>query len=430
MVQNAFQSNKIESIKTYEIPRSLMRLNPNNGRFKAELDIIQEERKERGIPIELDPDNPEDVVTIQGMIRGDHPTSSERKTAYKNLLANIEEVASKTGTNGQEVSGLITHDGILINGNRRWVVMNELAEVTKRKIGEPLKFDKLRVGRLKKGISRYELWKNEAKEQISQESREEYDYVNSALEIRFGFDLLVDQGMNEKKAKNEIAKTLYGRTVKNVTDYLDFLEIADLFLENINKKKQYTYIQESNSDGEGKGIVTLLQDIAKEHKKYTKAEDMDIEKLERWFTAVCAFCKFSKEKPTVTSIDGRKKTLTFGHRAYRTFQKKIISNSSIRDKFLESKILEKINIAKPTEENISEYYQTIRNFEESYDITEDINTPISLLTKAQTSLSEVVKKLEGTHKAAMVQQINNENGMEKIEEIQIFIKEIIRKIKY
>jgi len=298
MVINAFQFDKISPANVFELPRNLLRLNPENGRFKAELDIIREERKSAGKPLELDPDDDDDVKTIRDMIKGIYPKNAERASAFKKLYDNIYEVAQKTGTNGQEVPGLITYDGILVNGNRRDTVMEVLAETTKKKKGEPLKYHYIRVGILEEGVHKYDLWKNEAKEQISQESREEYDYVNSALEIKRGYELLRKKGLSDKKTKDEISKTLYGRTSKDIEGYLDFLKIADLFLKQIGRKDQYRYIQESGGLGE-KGIVTILQEVAKQRTKYEK-EGWSAVNLAKWFKAVSLFCVLSKVKHTIT----------------------------------------------------------------------------------------------------------------------------------
>jgi len=423
---SVFQSNKIERINVYELPRRLVRLNPNNGRFKAELDIIQQDRKQENKAIELDPNNAEDSKTLQDMNQGKYPPSSERQRAYKNLLENIKEVAQKTGGNGQEAPGLITHDGILINGNRRWVVMEELADANKKKkhAAEPLKYDTIEVARLKKDVDKYTLWKNEAKEQISQDSREEYDYVNSALEIKRGFELLKDQGMSDKKARTEIAKAMYGRTEKDIVAYLDFLDITDLFLESVDRKGQYTFVQELGDD---KGIVTILQELAKERKKHQR-EGMGLDEMELWINSAFAFCLFSKEKPKI-SQDGRSRRLSFGHREYRQFQKKVLESPDIRTKFPNSSIVKEIDLTNPSPNDVTEFYQRMRESQEEYDINEDIITPVSLLKKAQVSLSKVSKDLSGSRKEDKVKQIKGDGGLEYLEDIDRSIVEIKKKIK-
>ena len=426
MVINAFQFDKISPAKVYELPRNLLHLNPENGRFKAELDVIREERKRDGKPLDLNPEDDDDVKTIRDMIRGIHPNNAERASAFKKLYDNIYEVAQKTATNGQEIPGLITHDGILVNGNRRDTVMEDLAETTKKQKGEPLKYHYIRVGILDKGVSRYDLWKNEAKEQISQESREEYDYVNSALEIKRGYELLTQKGLSPKKATDEIAKTLYGRSAKDVEDYIDFLKIADLFLKQIGKKDQYRYIQESGGGAGEKGIVTILQEVAKQRTKYDK-EGWDAITLQKWFKTVSLFCVFSKIKPTVVS-GGKKRKLSFGHREFRIFQRKAMATEDTRKRVFEAPVLSNVDMQKPTPEHALEFYQAIDRAQGYYDVQEDITNPLLLLERARDSLSKISQDLNGTYKSQMIKLIKDNKGEQFISDIKRMIADITKKI--
>jgi len=426
MVVNAFQYDEISPVKVYDLPRHLLRLNPENGRFKAELDIIRDERKSAGKPLELDPDDDDDVKTIRDMIKGIHPKNAERENAFKKLYDNIYEVSQKTGTNGQEVPGLITSDGILVNGNRRDTVMEELTETTKKKKGEPLKYNSIRVGILDKGVSTYDLWKNEAKEQISQESREEYDYVNSALEIKRGYALLRKKGLTDKKAKDEISKTLYGRSAKDVEAYIDFLKIADLFLKQIGKKDQYRYIQESGGGSGEKGIVTILQEVAKQRTKYEK-EDLPTDVLTKWFKAVSLFCVLSKIKPSVTK-SGKTRKLTFGHREFRLFQRKAMATNETRKRVLDAPVLSTVNLAKPTSEHAYEFNQAIDRAQGLFDVEEAIADPLTLLEKARDSLSKVSQDLNSSHKKEMLKLIHATKGDQYIKDIKSLISDITKKI--
>ena len=424
-VMRAFQSDKYDIVKVYDLPRNLLRLNPNNGRFKAELDVIQQERKKKNKPIELDPDNYEDVLVLQLMIKGKHPKNPERAGAYNQLYENIQEVAQKTGTNGQEVPGLITHDGILVNGNRRWTIMEDLASGRNKEPGEPLKYGKMLVGRLDKAVTRYELWKNEAKEQISQESREEYDYVNSALEIQRGYDLLKDQGMNDKKALGEIAKTLYGKSRKDVESYIEFLAVARLFLEQIDEDEQYAYLRESGS--EDQGIITILREVAKDRKKYQKQE-MDPIELGQWFKSVSMFCVFSKKKFTVTSTSGDHKQLSFGHRHYREFKKKVMGMQETKSRFFSTGVLSGIDMKKLTDADALNFYNAAKEAQELYDIQEGISTPASLLKKAVDALSKVSQDLNDSRSHEMINLIKQNKGMGYLDDIKQLINDISKKI--
>jgi len=421
---NAFQKGKYISIEVFELPRKLLRLNPENGRFAAELDVIREDRIKKGLASDLDPDNLEDVKIIREMLRGIYPRNEDRANAYKKLLDNIEEVSSKTAGNGQEKPGLITHDGTYVNGNRRDTVMEELSESTKKKQGEPLKFSTILVGRLEKDVTEYDLWKNEAKEQISQESREEYDYVNSAIEIKRGFALLKKDGFSEKAATTEIAKTLYGRDEKDVKGYLDFLKIADLFLKRVGKPGQYRYIQESGVEGEG-GIVTILKEVAKQKLKYEN--EWDIEEVSKWFDAVSLFCALSKSKPTIALQGGGTKKLSFGHRDFRLFQRLAMNSPESREKVLNSPLMDKIDWNKP-EKHAGEFYTNIERANNYTRTQETIVNPFYLLEEAIERLNKVNKELNGSQRVHMIKIITENNGDKYIAEIKSVINEISNKV--
>lgn len=425
MVMNAYQYGKMEAVEVIEIERQYLRLNPNNGRFAAELDIIHRNRTDEGKPAELDPDNKDDMDTLLNMLKGEYPDRPERKRAYDLLKDNIQEVGEKTGTNGQEHPGLITHDGVLINGNRRWAVMEDLAAVSDKKSGRPHQYGTMKVARLKKGADTYDLWKNEAKEQISQESREEYDYINSALEIKRGYEILKNQGYNDAQAKEEIRKTLYGRSRKDVETYLKFLEVADLFLDQIGKKGQYRFLQDTNS-GDEKGVTSILQEISTQREKFLKS-GLSPDKLAKWFKIVSLFGKFSKERPTVGE-NGASRKLPFTHREYRQFNTKIMGDDDIRNEFLNLEMFDNMDVKTATPTDARTFYEKIKIHEDEFDVQKNITSPISLLEKAKYSLSKVSEDLHGTHKAEKLRALNENHGRDHISEIMSLAKDIMQKL--
>ena len=96
----AFINGSQCDMNVYELPRYLLRLNPDNWRFKAEFDAMKAKRQRSGKPLELDPDNEEDKKIIRELIMGINPKNEQRKERYqelkKDFIAN-----SKNGSNGQ-----------------------------------------------------------------------------------------------------------------------------------------------------------------------------------------------------------------------------------------------------------------------------------------------------------------------------------------
>ena len=76
--------------------------------------------------------------------------------------------------------------------------------------------------------------------------------------------------------QNEIKQREREATIKTLLEakknnkwpeYPKGLKIADLFLKQVGKKDQYRYIQESGGGSGEKGIVTILQEVAKQKTK-------------------------------------------------------------------------------------------------------------------------------------------------------------------
>lgn len=197
----------------YKIPiKEYLSFNINNGRFSMEKQELENDFNRN-----LDATNKEDEIII------------------KNLLLNIdkdktqllkEDVKSK----GQIEPGVISHDGFVINGNRRMAVIMELHEE------EPTgKWDSLEVIRLPSSISEKDLWRIEAGLQLSMAKVLDYHPVNELLKIKQGYKA----GLNPK----EIAAALYGRTEDWVKESLARLQLIDQFIIFFGKGGNYGLIK-------------------------------------------------------------------------------------------------------------------------------------------------------------------------------------------
>ncbi len=197
----------------YKIPiKEYLNFNINNGRFSME-----KQQLEIDFNRNLDATNEED----EGII--------------KNLLLNIdkdktqllkEDIKSK----GQIEPGVITHDGFVINGNRRMAVIMELHDE------EPTgKWDSLEVIRLPSSISEKDLWRIEAGLQLSMGKVLDYHPVNELLKIKQGYKA----GLKTK----EIAAALYGRTEDWVKESLERLQLIDQFIIFFGRHGNYGLIK-------------------------------------------------------------------------------------------------------------------------------------------------------------------------------------------
>jgi hypothetical protein len=196
----------------FKLPVSLLAFNIRNGRFAAEL-----RAKERELGRTLDSLVAEDEAIIRKLLLELDPGASE---LLKNDLKKI----------GQTDPGIITHDGFVINGNRRMAILKALHEEDASG-----KYAYLEVQVLPKGIGEKDLWKIEAGLQLSRDKRLEYGPVNDLLKIREG----LRSGLTEK----EIAATLYGlKDADEVKQKDERLKLIDNYLEYIGEAENYTKV--------------------------------------------------------------------------------------------------------------------------------------------------------------------------------------------
>ena len=149
----------------YKIPiKEFLNFNINNGRFSMEKQKLEDDFNRS-----LDVTNEEDEVIIKNLLL----SIDKDKTQ---LLK--EDIKSK----GQIEPGVITHDGFVINGNRRMAVIMELHE--EESTG---KWANLEVIRLSSSISEKDLWRIEAGLQLSMGKVLDYHPVNELLKIKQGY---------------------------------------------------------------------------------------------------------------------------------------------------------------------------------------------------------------------------------------------------
>lgn len=208
---------QITVLDVYRIPINLLRYNIRNGRFASEL-----RHKENELKRKLDNTNPIDAKIIRGLLL--EQSTSETALLKKDLIAH-----------GQIDPGIITHDGAVINANRRMSVISQLWDET-----HETKWEHLKVAILPDNVGEKDLWRIEAGLQFGKDFRLEYGPINELLKLREG----IDCGLEAE----DIAATLLGRfSTKDVEERLRRLELIDSFLEQIRKPGDYAVIGEERS---------------------------------------------------------------------------------------------------------------------------------------------------------------------------------------
>lgn len=195
----------------YRIPTKMLYFNKSNGRIKAE--IIE---KEAELGREFD------------------TWSKNDQTEFKKLLLSIrrdenDKIKADLSTNSQTSPGIITCDGIVINGNRRKALFEELYDETADE-----KFKYLDVQVLPSDINKAELWLIEAGIQLSAPQQLDYSPINNLLKLREG----INSGLSEK----EMAGRLYGISEETILLELDRLKLIDEYLSDFISKPGKYYL--------------------------------------------------------------------------------------------------------------------------------------------------------------------------------------------
>jgi len=202
------------ALQVYNIPLKYLYFNIENGRFAADYkDLV----KKRGGKI-LDSTNEKDAKIIENLLLELDPTQT------KVTMRDIKNL-------GQKEAGIITHDGFVINGNRRLSILLKLAK-------DDSKFDQMRVVRLPQNVDRKDLYKLEIGLQMGKEEILPYSPINELLKLKEGKD-------DKKLSVQEIASALYGhdKEGKEVQKKLDRLDLIDNYLAFFGKQDQYKEVE-------------------------------------------------------------------------------------------------------------------------------------------------------------------------------------------
>jgi hypothetical protein len=190
--------------------------NKSNGRIKSE--VVE---KEAELGRQLDLFCKEDQKIIQEILLSIRHDENEK----------VKEDLQK---NGQLTPGIVTCDGIVINGNRRKAIFEELYEETHQD-----KYLYLDVHVLPSDINRRELWLIEADIQMSASKQLDYSPINHLLKLREGIIAGLDI--------DDMASRIYGVTREDLEADLQRLTLIDEYLsEFIQKEGRYYLVKNAN----------------------------------------------------------------------------------------------------------------------------------------------------------------------------------------
>lgn len=106
--QDIFWKDELRSMKVYQIPLEYLIYNKYNGRILSRTKTLEKQGKG------IDPETPEGKQTIERLL-------------WESKKSKNDVTKSDIATKGQLKIGIVTRDGIVIDGNRRLMILNMLA---------------------------------------------------------------------------------------------------------------------------------------------------------------------------------------------------------------------------------------------------------------------------------------------------------------
>jgi hypothetical protein len=195
----------VVSSPIYHFRLSQLNYNKANGRIKAE---VSEFEAQRGRLLNMEFDS--DMQIIKQILL------SIRKDENEKILEDLKK-------NGQLQPGIVTCDGIIINGNRRHALLDQLFNQT-----HDDRFNCLDAHVLPADITKSEIWLIEAGIQLSTPQQLDYSPINHLLKLREG----VDSGLEV----SEMAQRIYGVDENKLSRDLDRLSLIDEYLDEYLQK--------------------------------------------------------------------------------------------------------------------------------------------------------------------------------------------------
>lgn len=212
--------DKLEAMDVYQIPLDILIFNKYNGRILSRTKSLENQHKL------INPETEEGKKLIEGLLYDSKPQKNE------------ETLKSLTKL-GQEKVGIITEDGIIIDGNRRAMLLNRIPQIDYFKaIILPVEYDG----------NPLEIEKFETRYQLGEERKLDYNPIEIYLKIQQLYTRISNKKYDRKKIDKEAVKRIYEwvgnyKNINNENDIvftLDVMNTMDDYLDRFEYNGFYT----------------------------------------------------------------------------------------------------------------------------------------------------------------------------------------------
>lgn len=225
-----------KDLQVYKINLNLLNYNTKNGRISSQ---INEHESNTGI--ELNKEYNDSSSELNDLI--ERFIIDSNKTAFKATKNSIDNF-------GQHETGVVLHDGTVIDGNRRFTCLRVLSKENSKKI-EPLFFEAII---LPENITKKEIKQLELQIQHATEEKVDYDVMDKIIDV-YKYIKVEKELTVEEYAKNS------NWDKQKINEYIETYELIDDYLESIQSKGKLYLATNWKLQGPMREIWLILKKI-------------------------------------------------------------------------------------------------------------------------------------------------------------------------
>ena len=211
----------VKTFIEYEIPMDLIIYNVENGRIASLVKSYERERSS------LNPEKDEDSKQIAQFLYDSNDIAN--KKTKRNIVAN-----------GQLETGIITCDGVLVDGNRRVSLMRQILSDSSFSTSERARCEKFRAIVLPEDADKKEILRLETTFQMGADEKVGYNAIEKYLHAQD----LADQGFST----SDISEFMNLDGATEVTKLLEIKQLIDEYLEYFGLDGLYTRLPKGFED--------------------------------------------------------------------------------------------------------------------------------------------------------------------------------------
>lgn len=293
-VQKLYYKGETKSFEVHRIDLDYLIYNEHNGRIEAEMLTWKQEHPSAGA-------YDDELESLIGKLLWDLSVARNKAT--------LEDLEQKS----QQRPGIVSLDGVIIDGNRRAMLLRRLEKGSHKK----QYFDAIILPDAY-ADNETEIVRLETQYQLGEDSKVEYGPIQKYLHARRlakDLDIAVD----------EIDK-LMGREKGYATRLLGIMDLMDNYLDHIGCPRLYTMLKDSDGTKEGM-FVDLYSDLKRLEGKNPKVdwpfESFDLTRLETLQFDYIRLGDFANSKKSYRDISHQGKNRNFFHQQdiWSTFAK-------------------------------------------------------------------------------------------------------------